>query len=124
MNYLQIIPTKSPIQASNLPKTLESLHILTNRTETSLIDRLNPTVKNCAPVFEFLAVSRGEDESVEFYYGVNQQPHHGTLEDRLRSIFPNSFKFRKPDEDVLEDVFRTLDHREPETSDNVTEDDA
>ncbi|EMA56310.1 primase-like DNA-binding domain-containing protein [Halococcus thailandensis] len=57
-----------------------------------------------APVtFELIALSQGEGEPVEFYYGVDdpREDAFDTLEKRLRSIYPSSFDIERVEEDLI-----------------------
>uniref|UniRef100_UPI0031B8412C conjugal transfer protein n=1 Tax=Haloprofundus sp. MHR1 TaxID=2572921 RepID=UPI0031B8412C len=81
-------PTSETVHTSTIPTTIESLHKLTAE-QSSLTKRLNPFHSNPPPTFEFLVVSEGAEEPVEFYYGVEK--HLETLEERLTRIYPSSF---------------------------------
>ncbi|ELY41613.1 primase-like DNA-binding domain-containing protein [Natronorubrum sulfidifaciens] len=100
--YLKITPSSEPIHRTDVPATLESLHKLSNPASTSFWNRADPRVDTAPPTFEFLVVSTGPDEPVEFYYGVDQEAHVKTLEKRLTSIFPHSFTITKTELDLEE----------------------
>jgi hypothetical protein len=68
--YLQVTPTSKEYAASSVPETIASLHKLQTAESQSLGDRLNPLHSTPPPTFEFLALSQGDGEPVEFYYGV------------------------------------------------------
>ncbi|MWV38819.1 conjugal transfer protein [Natrialba sp. INN-245] len=89
--YIQVTPTSEEVELGEVPTALESLHTLTNPDAGSFANRLNPLSDTSPPTFEFLAISEGDDEPVEFYYGVDQAAHLETLEKRLRTIYPTTF---------------------------------
>jgi len=98
--YLKVTPTSGPLRRSDIPATLESLHKLSNPAAESFWNRANPGVDTAPPTFEFLAVSAGPEEPVEFYYGANQEVHLNTLEKRLQSIYPNTFTVERTELDL------------------------
>lgn len=96
--YLRVTPTSEQLTPERVPQALESLHKLTARDSTGLVDTLNPLHGETPPRFEFLALSDGANEPVEFYYGANE--HLDTLEKRLRSIYPETFDIERTEVDV------------------------
>ncbi len=96
--YLRVTPTSEQFDPERLPQALESLHKLTATDSTGLADKLNPLHSETPPRFEFLALSEGADEPVEFYYGADD--HLDTLEKRLRSIYPETFDIERTEIDV------------------------
>lgn len=96
--YLRVTPTSEQLTPERVPQELESLHKLTATDSTGLVDKLNPLHSETPPRFEFLALSDGADEPVEFYYGANE--HLDTLEKRLRSIYPETFDIERTEVDV------------------------
>jgi len=97
--YLRVTPTSEELTPERVPQALESLHKLTATDSTGLVDTLNPLHSETPPRFEFLALSDGVDEPVEFYYGADE--HLDTLEKRLRSIYPETFDIERTEVDVV-----------------------
>ena len=96
--YLRVTPTSEEVAASDIPTVLTSLHKLTSEESGGLLNALNPLHSSHPPRFEFLALSEGKDEPVEFYYGVDE--HFDTLETRLRSIYPTTFDIERVEVDL------------------------
>ncbi|MBX0296567.1 conjugal transfer protein [Haloarcula nitratireducens] len=96
--YLRVTPTSERLNPERLPQALESLHKLTSTDSTGLADKLNPLHSDTPLRFEFLALSEGKDDPVEFYYGADD--HLDTLEKRLRSIYPETFDIERTEVDV------------------------
>ena len=96
--YLRVTPTSERLNPGGIPRVLASLHKLTSIESPSLTQRLNPFHSATPPRFEFLALSDGPDEPVEFYYGADD--HLDTLEKRLRSIYPATFDIERVEFDV------------------------
>jgi DNA helicase HerA-like ATPase len=96
--YLRVTPTSERLDPEGVPQVLESLHKLTSTASTGLVDKLNPLQSDTPPRFEFLALSDGADEPVEFYYGADD--HLDTLEKRLRSVYPETFDIERVEVDV------------------------
>ncbi|WP_128478895.1 ATP-binding protein [Halorussus pelagicus] len=96
--YLRVTPTSEELAPEGIPRVLESLHKLTTAGSTGLAQKLNPLHSETPPRFEFLALSGGADNPVEFFYGADE--HLDTLEKRLRSIYPKTFDIERVDVDV------------------------
>lgn len=96
---IRVTPTSEQFNSGDIPRIFESLHKLTKSTSATLTQRLNPLYTDTPLRFEFLVVSGGSDESVEFLYGANE--HLDTLEDRLRSIYPHTFDLERVEIDLL-----------------------
>jgi len=96
--YLRVTLTSERLNPERLPQALESLHKLTSTDSTGLADKLNPLHSKTPLRFEFLALSEGADDPVEFYYGADD--HLDTLEKRLRSIYPETFDIERTEVDV------------------------
>ncbi|REA00881.1 hypothetical protein DEQ92_18910 [Haloferax sp. Atlit-6N] len=109
--YLRVTPTSEEITPRGIPKTLESLHKLTPDS-SGLRSKLNPFTSATPPRFEFLALSTGQDAPVEFYYGADD--YLGTLEERLRSIYPTTFDIERVEVDVASKLIHpvALSHEE------------
>ncbi|EJN57315.1 type IV secretion system DNA-binding domain-containing protein [Halogranum rubrum] len=95
--YIRVTPTSETLPTTQIPTALESLHKLTAE-ESSFTQRLNPLHSTTPPTFEFLVLSKGVDEPVEFYYGADR--HLDTLEERLTRIYPSSFDLSRESFDV------------------------
>ena len=100
--YLRVTPTSEPVTKTNLPAAIESLHTLSNPAASAVTNRLNPLVDTAPPTFQFLAVSAGAEEPVEFYYGVDHQPHLETLEKQLQTAYPETFDVERTHLDITE----------------------
>ncbi|WP_317987406.1 conjugal transfer protein [Haloprofundus halobius] len=90
-------PTSETVHTSTIPTAIESLHKLTAE-QSSFTQQLNPLHSNPPPTFEFLVVSEGAEEPVEFYYGADK--HLETLEERLTRIYPSSFDISRESVDL------------------------
>ncbi|WP_049969040.1 type IV secretory system conjugative DNA transfer family protein [Haloferax prahovense] len=109
--YLRVTPTSEELTARGIPQTLESLHKLIPDS-SGLWSKLNPFTSATPPCFEFLALSTGQDAPVEFYYGADD--YLGTLEERLRSIYPKTFDIERVEVDVASKLIHpvALSHEE------------
>ncbi|RLM62604.1 ATP-binding protein [Halorubrum sp. Atlit-26R] len=96
--YLRVTPTSERLNPERVPQALESLHKLTSADSTELADKLNPLHSETPLRFEFLALSEGAGDPVEFYYGADE--HLNTLEKRLRSIYPETFDIERTEVDI------------------------
>ncbi|AUV84675.1 hypothetical protein C2R22_24105 (plasmid) [Salinigranum rubrum] len=96
--YLRVRPTSEQLNPESIPRVLNSLHKLTTPGSSGLGAKLNPLHSETPPRFEFLAISDGPDDPVEFFYGADA--HLDTLEKRLRSIYPATFNIERVDIDV------------------------
>ena len=96
--YLRVTPTSERLDPESIPRVLDSLHKLTTPGSSGLGAKLNPLHSETPPRFEFLAISDGPDDPVEFFYGADA--HLDTLEKRLRSIYPATFDIERVDIDV------------------------
>ncbi|GAA0449048.1 hypothetical protein GCM10008985_00500 [Halococcus dombrowskii] len=103
--YLRVTPTSEEFSPRNIPETISTFHKLwrsrscTWKQVLNVFSSLTP-----APVtFELIALSQGEGEPVEFYYGVDdpREDAFDTLEKRLRSIYPSSFDIERVEEDLI-----------------------
>jgi len=105
--YLRVTPTSEEVAASDIPTVLTSLHKLASEGSGGLLNALNPLHSNHPPRFEFLALSEGKNEPVEFYYGVDE--HFDTLETRLRSIYPTTFDIERVEVDLETKLVPTVE---------------
>ncbi|MFD1600579.1 ATP-binding protein [Halobellus rarus] len=96
--YLRVTPTSERLDPESISRVLDSLHKLTTPGSSGLGAKLNPLHSETPPRFEFLAMSDGPDDPVEFFYGADA--HLDTLEKRLRSIYPATFDIERVDVDV------------------------
>jgi DNA helicase HerA-like ATPase len=98
--YIRVTPTSERVTKENLPAAFESLHKLSNPATSKLTNRVNPLVDTSPPTFQFLALSKGADEPVEFYYGIDQPTHLDTLEKQLKTIYPDTFDIERNHLDI------------------------
>jgi len=115
--YLRVTPTSEEITASEIPAIFTSLHKLTSDESSGLLQTLNPFYSSHPPRFEFLALSEGKDEPVEFYYRVDE--HLDTLETRLRSIYPTTFDIERVEIDLEKKLVPTVEFSREEFSEAV-----
>ena len=94
--YLRVTHTTAKLDPEAVTNALGSLHKLTRNDSKG---RLNPLGSTKPVTFEFVAISEGRDEAVEFYYGADDRL--GVLEQRLRSIYPSSFDVDCVEVDLL-----------------------
>ncbi|UWG49180.1 TraG/TraD/VirD4 family enzyme, ATPase (plasmid) [Halalkaliarchaeum sp. AArc-CO] len=106
--YLRVIPTSEAIDTENVPKAIASLHKLCANETSSFRTTLNPFSTSTPPRFEFLALSEGHQEPIQFYYGADE--HFRTLEKRLRTIYPETFDIEKVDLDLATRLIRPVEY--------------
>ncbi len=112
--YIRVTPTSEELHTAEIPSALESLHKLTTPNVRGLSDRLNPFADTAPPTFEFLAVSEGEDEPVEFYYGVDHPAQLETLEKRLKTIYPRTFDIARCELDLERKLIQPVEYTSEE----------
>lgn len=119
--YLQVFPGDSPPIAGDVPDALSSLQKLTQREARTLTDRLNPIQRwRRSPLrFEFVALSQGAGQPVEFYYGVDDRLD--ALEQRLRRIYPPSFDIARVDVDLTARLLRPVEYSPQEFVERLEE---
>ena len=115
--YLRVTPTSERLSPTEIPRVLGSLHKLTDTDSPRLWDRLNPLYSTRPLQFEFLALSEGEDDPVEFYYGANG--HLDTLEKRLRSMYPTTFDIERVKLDVKSRMLQPVEYTRDEFVDHL-----
>ena len=98
--YIRITPSRSDLAPETVVRQLAGLYGL-DAGNDGLLDSISP-FGDPPPVFEFLAVSEGADEPVEFYYGADRRVD--ALEERLRTLYPPTVTF----EQVTLDLERKL----------------
>ena len=91
VEYIRITPSRSDLAPETVVRQLAGLHGL-DAGNDGLLDSIGP-FGNPPPVFEFLAVSEGKDEPVEFYYGADRRID--ALEERLRTLYPPTVTFER-----------------------------
>ncbi|GAB3421948.1 ATP-binding protein [Haloparvum alkalitolerans] len=106
-DYLRVTPTSEQLDPESIPRVLDSLHKLTTPGSSDLKAKLNPLHSKTPPRFEFLALSEGPDEPVEFFYGADA--HLDTLEKRLRSIYPATFDIERVDIDIADRLIQPVE---------------
>ncbi|TQQ79125.1 ATP-binding protein [Halonotius terrestris] len=114
--YLRVTPTSEDLSPEGIPRVFESLHKLTTAGSTGLTQKLNPLHAEIPLRFEFLALSDGQDEPVEFYYGV--EDHLDTLEKRLHSIYPQTFDIERVELDVESRLIQPVEFSRAEFRDH------
>ena len=105
--YLRVTPTSEGLISEGIPRALESLHKLTTAESAGLAQKLNPLHSDTPLRFEFLALSEGADDPVEFFYGADE--HLDTLRKRLRSIYPETFDIERVDVDVASRLIQPVE---------------
>jgi len=119
--YLQVTPTSEEYAASSVPETIASLHKLQTAESQSLGERLNPLYSTPPPTFEFLALSQGDGEPVEFYYGMTGG-QVDTLEKRFRTIYPPSFDISRVKLDPIAKLVSPAEYTHEEFRERVEHD--
>ncbi|GAA0682752.1 primase-like DNA-binding domain-containing protein [Natronoarchaeum mannanilyticum] len=119
--YLRVTPTSEEYAASSVPETIASLHKLQTAESQSLGERLNPLYSTPPPTFEFLALSQGDGEPVEFYYGVTGG-QLDTFEKRLRTIYPPSFDISRVTLDPIAKLVSPAEYTHEEFRERVEHD--
>jgi hypothetical protein len=71
--HLRVTPTTSQLNPGVISTALANLHKLPTNESASLRSRLIPFQQAQPVTFEFVAMSEGEGDSVEFYYGANDR---------------------------------------------------
>ncbi len=89
--YIRITPSRSDLAPETVVRQLAGLHGL-DAGNDGFLARIGP-FGDPPPVFEFLAVSEGADEPVEFYYGADRRLD--AFEERLRTLYPPTVRFER-----------------------------
>jgi len=89
--YIRITPSRSDLAPETVVRQLAGLHGLDTGND-GLLNGIGP-FGDPPPVFEFLAVSEGADEPVEFYYGADRRMD--AFEERLRTLYPPTVTFER-----------------------------
>ncbi|MDB2239175.1 ATP-binding protein [Halorubrum ezzemoulense] len=114
--YLRVTPTSERLDPESISRVLDSLHKLTTPGSSGLGAKLNPLHSETPPRFEFLGISDGPDDPVEFFYGADA--HLDTLEKRLRSIYPATFDIERVDVDVAARLIQPVEFTPQEFADH------
>ena len=107
--FLRVTPTTAELNPDIITNALASLHKLSLNESDGFLSRLNPFQSEQSVTFEFVALSEGEGEPVEFYYGADGRLE--VLRQRLRSIYPDSFDIRTVEVDLLEKLIEPVEYR-------------
>ncbi|MDQ2055284.1 ATP-binding protein [Halobellus sp. H-GB7] len=118
--YLRVTPTSESLPVTEIPQVLASLHKLTTTASPSLAQKLNPLHSTRPLHFEFLALSEGADEPVEFLYGADE--HLDTLAKRLQSIYPSTFDIERVEIDLTSKLIQPVEYTQEEFVDRVHKD--
>src|SRR6056297_2389898 len=110
--YLRVTPTSESLPVTEIPQVLASLHKLTTTASPSLAQKLNPLHSTRPLHFEFLALSEGADEPVEFLYGADE--HLDTLAKRLQSIYPSTFDIERVEIDLASKLIQPVEYSQKE----------
>ena len=103
--YLRLTHTSAQLDPNAISSALSSLHKLTPSTSHGLVS--NP-LRNWSPItIEFVAISEGKDEPVEFYYGADARLE--VLEQRLRAIYPSSFDIERVEVNLLKKLIQPVE---------------
>ncbi|WP_135665817.1 ATP-binding protein [Halorhabdus rudnickae] len=89
--YIRITPSRSDLAPETVVRQLAGLHGLDANSD-GILGKLGP-FGDPLPVFEFLAISEGKEEPVEFYYGADRRLD--ALEERLRTLYPPTVTFER-----------------------------
>ena len=92
-DYLRVTPTSARLDPDTISTALRSLCKLSKSGSDRILSSLNPIGKTEPLKFEFVAVSEGKNEPVEFYYGAYERIE--VLQQRLRMMYPSSFDKRR-----------------------------
>ena len=101
--YIRVTPSRSDLASGTVVEQLGGLHGLGAGSD-SFLSKLRARGSNGPPTFEFLALSEGADEAVEFYYGVKERLD--ALEERLRTLYPPAFTLERVTVDVADRLVR------------------
>jgi len=94
--YIQVTPTDSPLQDGSPGTQFKRLHrIDTEPSPTGLLDKLRRfTRDDPAPTIECLLHTDGSaNQSLSYWFGVDDPEATSTLERILRGVFPDSYEF-------------------------------
>jgi len=108
--YVRVTPSRSDLAPGTVVEQLGALHGLGAGSD-GVLSRLRSVGDGGSPTFEFLAVSAGAEEPVEFYYGTESRLD--ALEERVRTLYPSTFVVERTELDLIEQLI-------PETGGNDT----
>ncbi len=110
--YLRVTPTSAGLEPDVVSTAITSLHKLSATDSDGVIARLTPFRSEQPVTFEFLAISDGTNEPVEFYYGADTKLD--VLQQRLRSIYPDSFDIDRVDIDIVRKLIQPVEQQPAE----------
>ena len=116
-DYLQVTPTSANLDPDTISTSIKSLYKLSDRGAGGLLDRMNPCASGDPLTFEFIAMSKGRDEPVEFYYGADGRLD--VLKQRLRTIYPSSFDVDRVQVDLIGKLIDPNEFRTKEVSERL-----
>jgi hypothetical protein len=117
--YLRVRPSTEQVPTEAIPPLLESLHTLSGEESTGRLGKLLPGGGSSPPRFEFLAVSEGAGEPVEFYYGTDGDLD--PLADRLASMYPETFDVKRTEFDLGQRLIAPVEYDREAFSDRLDE---
>ena len=115
--YLRVTPGEAFVIPGEIPDIVASLHKLKPGTSDTFLLRLNPLTDHRPLRFEFIVLSQGEEQPLEFYYGADE--HLDALEHRLRSIYPPSYDIDHVKIDVPKRLLRPVEYSRDEFAERV-----
>ena len=104
--YLRMTPTSAELDPDVVSTAFASLHKLSATESDGVIASLTPFRSEQPVTFEFLAISEGTNEPVEFYYGADTKLN--VLQQPLRSIYPASYSLDRVEVDVTKRLIRPV----------------
>jgi len=108
--YIRVTPSRSDLAPGTVVEQLGALHGLGAESD-GFLSALTSLGDGGPPTLEFLALSAGSGEPVEFYYGADDRLD--ALEERVRTLYPSTFVVERAEVDL---VARLV----PETEDGNT----
>ena len=102
--YVQVTPSRSDLAPGTVVEQLGALHGLDAGSD-GVLSALTPFDDGGPPTFEFLALSAGVDEPVEFYYGADDRLD--VIEDRIRTLYPSTFVIEHTELDLTDKLVPT-----------------
>lgn len=115
--YFRVTPTSANLEPNTITIAIKSLHKLSGDGPEGLVSRLNPFRSEQSLTFEFVASSEGKDAPVEFYHGADALLD--VLQQRLRSIYLDSFDIDRIEVDFLEKLIQPVENPPAEFNERV-----
>jgi len=97
--YVRVTPSRSDLAPGTVIEQLGALHGL-GAGSGGFLAALTSIGDNGPPTFEFLALSAGSDEPVEFYYGADDRLD--AVEERVQTLYPSTFVVERTEVDLVE----------------------